>query len=102
MFSELRALCCVYNPDIVCISESWLSSDINNYDNELTIIGYNLFRLDRNCHSGGFVLYAKASLDTGIIALGTRGLEFFLLSLRTTNCTMHIELFLSSKCEHCC
>jgi len=39
---------------MLCISETWLSPDIK--DNELSIDGYRIFRLDRNRHGGGVVL----------------------------------------------
>ena len=51
----LRLMCVVNKPDIVCIVESWLCSDID--DVELSI---NVFRLDRNRHGGGILLFVKS------------------------------------------
>ena len=55
---ELRILCEVHKPDdVVCITESWLSSDINN--TELHISGYQIVRRDRNRHGGGVLMYIR-------------------------------------------
>ena len=45
-FDELCAIVQSSQPDIICIVESWLSSDIEN--KEIDIPGYVLHRLDRN------------------------------------------------------
>ena len=67
----------------MCISESWLSSVISN--GELSILGYNLFRLDRNHHGGGISLYVGVSLDVQILANGPQGLEFLVLLVKQQN-----------------
>ena len=46
--SELQAVCLASNPDIVCITETWLSPEIG--DLEVTIPDYSCIRLDRNRH----------------------------------------------------
>ena len=43
---ELRISATIYEPDIICITESHLNSTIDN--NELSIDNYNIFRQDRN------------------------------------------------------
>ena len=50
-YDELVASCKVHNPDIVCIVETWLCTDI--MDHEIDIPAYTLVRLDRNRHGGG-------------------------------------------------
>ena len=47
----------VYNPDCICIVESWLSPDID--DSEVHIPNFQVCRLDRNRHGGGVLLYVK-------------------------------------------
>ena len=42
-------------PDVICITESWLCSDI--LDSEILISGYQTMRLDRNRHGGGVLMY---------------------------------------------
>ena len=48
---ELAAICATDNPDIVCLVETWLCSDV--LDNEVLIPNYSTIRLDRNRHGGG-------------------------------------------------
>ena len=43
------------NPDIICITESWLDENIT--DDKLCLPGFNLLRLDRNRHGGGVAMY---------------------------------------------
>ena len=44
----LRILCSVYSPDIICVVESWLDSDIT--DSEISVQGFSVIRLDRCRH----------------------------------------------------
>ena len=41
----------LHDPHIICVTEYWLSKDIS--DDELSLPGYQLFRLDRDRHGGG-------------------------------------------------
>ena len=43
---NLRILCCAYSPDILCVVESWLNSNIS--DQEISLQDYSIFRLDRS------------------------------------------------------
>ena len=52
---ELQAVCLSVNPDIICITESWLSSDIE--DLEIELPDYSSIRVDRNRHGGGIVIF---------------------------------------------
>ena len=52
---ELTTLCTLHNPGIVCVVETWLSSDMG--DSELSIPNYQVIRLDRNRHGGGVLMY---------------------------------------------
>ncbi len=64
-FDELCAIVQSSRPDIICIVESWLCSDIEN--KEIDIPGYVLHRLDRNRQGGGVVLYTSTDLDVNVI-----------------------------------
>ena len=64
---ELRALCIANPYDIVCVVESWLSSDIENA--ELFIPGFSIFRKDRNRHGGGIIVFVKSSLPCIVLPL---------------------------------
>ena len=54
-FDELLISVDNYQPDIVCITEFWLCSDI--HDSELLLPGYQCLRYDRNRHGGGVFMY---------------------------------------------
>ena len=73
---NLAATCQVFTPDIVCIVESWLCSDI--CDSEISLVDYSIVRLDRSRHGGGIILYIKNNLNFDIISHGALGLELFL------------------------
>ncbi len=50
--------CCVYKPDILCISEGWLQKQHNNY--EFRINGYDIQRCDRSEGRGGeTIIYSE-------------------------------------------
>ena len=46
--------------DVICIVETWLSSDVS--DNELVISDYQILRRDRDRHGGGVMMYVHSSL----------------------------------------
>ena len=54
---NLSLLCETYNPDFICVVETWLEPNI--LDNEILISNYVCIRLDRNRHGGGIALYIK-------------------------------------------
>ena len=60
----------LHNPDVVCVVESWLSTEIQN--SEIHIPDYFIVRLDRNRHGGGVIMFIRnrftaASLSTSSI-----------------------------------
>ena len=59
-FDEFCLVCASLSPDIICVSESWLSQDI--LDHEIALINYQLFRKDRNRHGGGVLLYIHSNI----------------------------------------
>ena len=55
---ELAVVASVHSFDILCVTESWLSSNVNN--SCIPLSGYSeLFRLDRNSHGGGVMANVK-------------------------------------------
>ena len=55
----------VHHPDIICITESWLSADILN--SEISIPGYVCFRGDRNRHGGGVIIYVSQLYNSRLL-----------------------------------
>ena len=45
------------NPDLICIVESWLCREIP--DSEIALLGYLVYHLDRNRHSGAVLVYVR-------------------------------------------
>ena len=62
---ELHVLFLVNNYKTICIVESWLSNDIEN--SELFILGFIIFRRDRNRHGGGIIVFVRNSLPSTIL-----------------------------------
>ena len=56
----MRIVLAEYSFDILAINESKIDSSIS--DNELHIIGNNIFRKDRNRHGGGMILYIRDNI----------------------------------------
>ena len=54
-FDELQAVSLMLDPDIICITETWLSSGIE--DQEIVLSGYYSSHLDRNRHGGDLVIF---------------------------------------------
>ena len=57
---KLRGLTETESPDVICIVETWLSSDVS--DHELVISDYQILRRDRDRHGGGVMMYVHSSL----------------------------------------
>ena len=79
---ELRVICQAYKPDVVCLVETWLSTDI--FVSELFIPNYTIVRHDRNRHGGGVALYVSNSVLCKTILCGPENLEL-LVSLCKAN-----------------
>ena len=96
LLPQLDKLCAVTeaeNPDIICIVETWLSSEIS--DNELAIDNYQIFRLNRDCHGGGVIMYVHSSLCPKILSAGPNNLELLIISISPQNssCKVCVSLF---------
>ena len=91
---ELRIICSLYLPDIVCIVETWLDHTVDN--SEIFIQGYCVHRLDRNRHGGGVLLFVKDVFTCSVLYKGDFELEFIVLSIKqsvTTSPEFCIALF---------
>ena len=77
---ELQTIVSTRKPDILCIVETWLYEDI--LDSEVSLQGYKLFRLDRNRHGGGVLMYIDTSLPCKLLVCGgLHELEFIAISI---------------------
>ena len=67
--SLLSACISVYKFDIICLSETYLNSEISFDDENLEIAGYNLVREDQpsNSKRGGVCVYYKSFLPFRVI-----------------------------------
>ena len=63
--NELQLLIGLHKPNIICIVETWLSSEIS--DQELQIDGYQIVRLDRNRHGGGVMFHISDALHFTVL-----------------------------------
>ena len=59
--SSLHTLAVTNNYDIICLTEAFLDSSIDNDDDRISIPGYNLLRADHssNTKKGGICIYYK-------------------------------------------
>ena len=76
---DFKLLCSARSPDIICIVESWLSSEISNL--EISLPNFLYFRLVRNCHGGGIVVFVKLHLSVSPLPLPLNNLEFLPLQI---------------------
>ena len=58
---ELRILCEESKPHVISINETWLDQCF--IDQEITIPGYNIIRLDRDRFGGGLAVYISEHLS---------------------------------------
>ena len=88
---ELLTLVQCEHPDVICIVESWLNSDI--LDSEISIPGYQVFRKDRNRHGGGVLVYTRVELDCSTIDHPFTDLELLWLSIHRGNFRLTLGTF---------
>ena len=80
---ELRAIADAENPDVICITESWISNEVKN--DELAIANYQILRLDRNRHGGGVLLYVHCFFSVNVLPNINPGLELLTVSIESHN-----------------
>ena len=80
----------------MCIVETWLDHNIS--DNEIHLPGFQLYRLDRNCHGGSILMYAQHNLIVNVLPSRLNNvphnLEFLPISVRHNNFKVGIAFFL--------
>ena len=78
-FDELAATVEDLEPTVICIVESWLSAEISDF--EISLVGYAFYRLDRNRHGGGVIIYVKSCVTSELLMTGSPNLEFLSVSI---------------------
>ena len=65
--TELSSLTCTYDPDILCVTETFGAPSYSNIT--FNIPGYNIFRQDRTVSSGGgIIIYVRETLSCQVIS----------------------------------
>ena len=80
---ELQLIYATCKPDIVCVVETWLDSEIA--DVEIAIPDFSITRLDRSRHGGGIAFYTRSNLYSQVFLKGPYDLEFLLFSVSSLN-----------------
>ena len=91
---DLRVICTDKRPDLICIVETWLCSDIS--DNEIAIPDYTIHRLDRNRRGGGILVYTHYQVIAHVLPnYNPTNLEFMVISVRNhvSSQKLHLALF---------
>jgi len=80
--TELTIIAASYDVQVICITETWLSSEV--LDAEVSIPNYNIFREDRlnNTRYGGSAIYAHKSLKVNRLEW-FNGLESIAVNIET-------------------
>ena len=86
--NEFLALQTTYVYDIICITESWLNTDIN--DSEISC-NYTLSRNDRDSRGGGVLVAFKPSFNLRRILLNSK-LEYIFLKLKASDLNIFLLL----------
>ena len=81
---NLRAICTLYSPDIVCIVETWLDDTI--LDSEISVQGYSVCRLDRSRHGGGILIFVKSMFIYSLLFKGSVDFECLVMSVNSDKC----------------
>ena len=94
LLPKLDELCLIVEakrPGAICVNETWLSDEISK--DELSLTNYCIFRLDRNRHGGGVLVYVKANFSVKVILAGPSDLELLVVSVSCRNLTHYICIF---------
>ena len=88
--NDLSLLLLLFLIDILCMCETWLSSDISS--SELYLPGFTLFRTDRSRKGGGVAIYARSPLNPVLQPLSPNSLELCSISVSSGNHTFNIDI----------
>ena len=89
-FNELQLITAATSPSIICITESWLCSDI--LDSEISLPDYQLVRFDRNRNGGGVLMYISVDLHFSVLSSPV-DLELLTVVVSKQLCKACISLF---------
>ncbi len=78
----LRAWVAYNNPNIITLSETWLSSKIT--DREIKLVNYGLYRADRDSRGGGVAIYVSSNLRSELIIPSIEPRHFESLFIKIT------------------
>ena len=69
--------------DIICVSETWFSPTM--HDNPVKLIGFKLFRADRDTHAGGVAIYVRQGISCKVVIKSNQSClsEFIFLEVRS-------------------
>ena len=81
----------LHDPHVICITESWLCKNIS--DDELSLSGYQLFRLDRDRHGGGVLVYVSLLFSVTLHPLPPPSLELISFSIHLNKIQFCICVF---------
>ncbi len=62
-------------------------------DSELSLPGFSIFRLDRNRHGGGILVYIKCSRSPSVIPYDSSPIELLLLSVKLKHSSYTLATF---------
>jgi exonuclease III len=79
-FVLFTALAHSANPDVLAVSESWLTKTTKS--SEISIPNYNIFRQDRTVKGGGVAIYCRDSLQSSVLLSRSVPKQFELLLLK--------------------
>ena len=88
---ELRAVCYNHSYDIICVTETWLSSDI--LDHELYLPRYSIMHRDRSRHGGGVAIYISNSLPFNTLQTLNPQIELLFVELSINNHPFTVGVF---------
>ena len=91
---DMLATVSILNPHIICVVETWLSSEVKN--NEIDVPGFQLYRHDRNHHGGGVLIYVSAMFFVSVFPSPVPPLELLTLSIQCVSFKVHLSLFYRS------
>ena len=81
-FDDVVALISTHRPEVLALSETWLDPSVDNC--EINLLGYSLFRSDRNCCGGGIAVYCANHLPCSELSCGAAAssVEFLWISIK--------------------
>ena len=95
---SFRALMVIEKPDVVGITESWISTDTIDFEGEYEVPGYKIFKKDRiGRKGGGVLLYIREYLDPVNCELVT---EHEMLGVVLKNLKKELYLYLVYRPPH--